>query len=410
MNRRVSFFIVFITGAITAGWQSAHAFTSLQKVSLSASVTMGNGLGNITITAQPLPPQAFFGKNVVIPVTVASGGSLIDTSNLRIEMLYQMVDSNGSALNPVTSVPIIFEKNPLKPNQLQGTAILPLDNIGPLSNGGQLLYYFHAQQGAGSIFLSAGGLSPTGSAAGAVLASSDAFKTQIINSLTQPVSPDGSTVSLPDTAEPDRPSSIQFAPGALSSPGTLLVERKNEATYPSFQGIKPIEVYTFTLQGTSVVRNAQITLGYPSDTNGNVTGTNNSPGANLAMYYMDTYGWRILGRPVVDTTLHTVTTIAPQFATLALIPTGAIGASDLRPTQRIITPNGDGINDTASFSGVDGDIHIFDIRGRRVKTISSANPLWDGTDDSGRIVESGVYLYQYKSQGERVSGVIGVAK
>ena len=30
--------------------------------------------------------------------------------------------------------------------------------------------------------------------------------------------------------------------------------------------------------------------------------------------------------------------------------------------------------------------------------------------DRGRVVESGVYLYQFTSQGERVSGVIGVGK
>ena len=412
MKRRALFGILvsLCLMAITR-WNVADAITSLKKVAVTASVTMTSGVGNLTIIVQPLPAQAFFGKNVVIPITISNNNAQsLETTNLRIEMLYQMVDPNGSPLNPVTSLPILFEKNPLKPNTLAGTAILPIDNIqGIQTAGSQLKYYFHAQQGAGSLFFSAGGPSSTGTGAGAANAPSDAFDTKIITSLTEPISPNGATVSLPDLSEPDQPTSIQFAPGALSGPGTLFVERENESHYPGLLGVKPVVVYTLTLQGTSLVRTAQITLGYPADPNGNITGTN-SPGTNLGMYYMDTYGWRILGRPLVDTTLHTVTTITPHFSTFALIPAGTIGASDLRPAERIITPNGDGINDEAHFSGVDGDIRIFDVRGRRVKTISSANPVWDGTDDSGRIVESGVYLYQYTSQGERVSGVIGVAK
>ena len=155
-------------------------------------------------------------------------------------------------------------------------------------------------------------------AAGAPSAPSTAFKTQIIPSETVLISPSGTTVSLPDMAEPDRPTSIQFAPGALSGPGTLFVERENENNYPGFLGVKPVVVYTFTLQGTSLVRTAQISLGYPADPNGNITGTNNTPGTSLAMYYMDTYGWRVLGRPMVDTTLHTVTTVTPHFSTFSL--------------------------------------------------------------------------------------------
>lgn len=404
MKRRAAFFIGFLyCMTATSRWNVAGAFTSVQFQVFTASITLAAGIGDLTINAQPLPPNTFFGKNVEIPVTITAPGTSINATGLQVTMSYQTVDLNGD-VGPLSNVSIPYEQDPTKANVLDGTAIVPVGSLTAIQNGGQLLYYFHAQQGSGSIFLSASGQSSN------VLASSDAFKTQVITSLTEAVGPNGAIVSLPDMAEPDRPSSIQFAPGALSGPGTLLVERENENNYTGYLGIKPIVVYTFTLQGTSLDRTAQITLGYPADPNGDVSGTANTPGTSLAMYYMDTYGWRILGQPVVDTTLHTVTTVTTHFSTFALIPAGAIGASDLRPTQRIITPNGDGINDTASFSGVDGNVQIFDIRGRRVKTISSANPVWDGTDDSGRIVQSGVYIYQYSSQGTRISGVIGVAK
>ncbi len=80
------------------------------------------------------------------------------------------------------------------------------------------------------------------------------------------------------------------------------------------------------------------------------------------------------------------------------------------PSERIITPNADTINDTVTFSSGIDEVKIFDVRGRRMKTIPGPTPVWDGTDDSGAIVESGVYLYQFTAAGERVSGVIGVAK
>ena len=94
-----------------------------------------------------------------------------------------------------------------------------------------------------------------------------------------------------------------------------------------------------------------------------------------------------------------------------IFPSVAIAPQDFRPAQRIITPNGDGINDTLDFGnlGSDATIDIYDIRGRRVRHLAGAFS-WDGRDDSGNIVPSGVYIYQYELNGQRVSGVVAVAK
>ena len=141
-------------------------------------------------------------------------------------------------------------------------------------------------------------------------------------------------------------------------------------------------------------------------------------GSALAPYWLNGANWQLLSLPTWDATMHTVSATATgaQFvdgvSTFALFPVGAVGAADLRPHQRIITPNGDGINDTATFSGLgSGDtVHIFDVRGRRIRTLQGPTAVWDGRDDEGHIVESGVYIYQYTVQGSRVSGVIAVAK
>lgn len=69
------------------------------------------------------------------------------------------------------------------------------------------------------------------------------------------------------------------------------------------------------------------------------------------------------------------------------------------------TPNGDGVNDVVYFDfehatnpETSTEIKIFDERGYLVKTLDSGllPIVWDGTDDSDRRLEGGLYLYQIK--------------
>ena len=92
------------------------------------------------------------------------------------------------------------------------------------------------------------------------------------------------------------------------------------------------------------------------------------------------------------------------------------------------TPNGDGVNDAVHFSykllrvsaAVPVSIEVFDLSGRRVTQVySGADPLgeydyvWDGTDDSRRLVPPGLYLYRLavdlQSGRETNSGILAVA-
>ena len=92
------------------------------------------------------------------------------------------------------------------------------------------------------------------------------------------------------------------------------------------------------------------------------------------------------------------------------------------------TPNGDGVNDLANISykvlrltsAAPVSIAIFDLSGRLVRELyAGEDPLgeyshhWDGTDDSGRRVPPGVYLYrltiELQSQRESSSGTLSVA-
>lgn len=101
----------------------------------------------------------------------------------------------------------------------------------------------------------------------------------------------------------------------------------------------------------------------------------------------------------------------------AVFPAKALTDNDYRPKEKIITPaTVDGHNDYATFSGVSpaDTINVYDVSGRKIREIvgGQGSSTWDGKDDSGRLVESGIYIYQIKlhETGKIVSGTVVVAK
>jgi len=79
--------------------------------------------------------------------------------------------------------------------------------------------------------------------------------------------------------------------------------------------------------------------------------------------------------------------------------------------SNIFTPNQDGVNDGCEFEEPDGSykIKIYDITSRLVKTLDNRY-IWNGKDDDGGLVETGVYIYQIISDDNVESGTVVVAK
>jgi len=91
---------------------------------------------------------------------------------------------------------------------------------------------------------------------------------------------------------------------------------------------------------------------------------------------------------------------------------------------KIITPNKDGQNDRAFFRfenprARDVEIKIFDLTGALVKKLektkdSSTTPgaftYWDGTDQNGKLVPPGTYIYQIEAEGKVFNGTVIVAR
>ncbi len=81
------------------------------------------------------------------------------------------------------------------------------------------------------------------------------------------------------------------------------------------------------------------------------------------------------------------------------------------------TPNhsGDASDRTIFHVQTRGDdvtftIEIYGLTGRRIRTLRNGLNVWDGSDESGRVVENGVYIYQIHAGDEVISGTVVVVR
>ncbi len=238
------------------------------------------------------------------------------------------------------------------------------------------------------------------------------------------ISTSGSTINVVDGNPYDGEVQIVAPRGAVAQDLDVTLTQIDETSSscpaaPSFSlSEKPAMIFNLTPNSARFLKNVDLTLLYfDLDNNGIVDGLEDRDGnatineASLKMFWWDGFKWRLVkGVHTQDLDENTITVKTSQFAYYALFPVTSLSPEDYRPGNKIITPNGDGKNDLADFSGLAEEIKIFDITGRKIRSISAGTGEWDGKDDGGSIVESGVYIYQFKVDGTLVSGVIAVAK
>jgi len=90
------------------------------------------------------------------------------------------------------------------------------------------------------------------------------------------------------------------------------------------------------------------------------------------------------------------------------------------PRPRVFTPNGDGSNEQVTFEYENIDessivCWIYDIKGsvvRQLDIVGSGEDkfTWNGKDEDGNIVPSGIYIYQIEVEGQTINGTIVLAK
>jgi len=251
-------------------------------------------------------------------------------------------------------------------------------------------------------------------------------KTEVTQSVTEMVWFKGGSVVVPDGNPDDGEVMVDIPEGALSKDTKITIEQITDSSripgYREAGDWEPVAIYNFTEEGIRFKKPVMMNLlyfdldgdGYPEDWNGEKREFNES---QLACYWWDGITWRPAGGKV-DRDKNIATVKVSHFSYYGLFRVRPMGTSEYRPKERIITPvRQDGTNDVAYFSGLSGQdttIRIYDITGRKIRTIEREPYEWDGTDEDGNIVESGVYIYQFKADinGSKrlVSGTIAVAK
>lgn len=195
---------------------------------------------------------------------------------------------------------------------------------------------------------------------------------------------------------------LDIPPGGLKEPKEIYIQKKDIKTFTG----EPVCVYEILPKGTIFRRPVTLTLSYKEAQN-----IQNED--NLRIYYWDGYEWRYTGG-TVDKINKTVTTKINHLSIYGILSMKTLHHT--HPQEKIITPAfKDGKNDVAYFdslAGKDVEINIFDITGRKVKSIKVLDKgnIWDGTDEEGNIVESGIYIYQFRVEDKVHSGTIVVAK
>lgn len=232
---------------------------------------------------------------------------------------------------------------------------------------------------------------------------------------------------VPDGNPYDGNTKVVIPQNALDAPVNVSIRKLESDTLPGnafgvISGKDAVAAYDFQPDGLQFKKPAELTiLYYDLDNDGLVEladGTETAINENdLTICWWDGFEWRYAGGKV-DTAANTVTVLTSHFSMYALFAADDKTADDYRPAEKIITPATPGNNDIAYFGGLAGtdfNISIYDANGRKVRTLSSSQmPQWDGRDDAGSIVESGIYIYQFKATvagaEKLISGTIIVAK
>lgn len=144
----------------------------------------------------------------------------------------------------------------------------------------------------------------------------------------------------------------------------------------------------------------------------------NADAGNVSLYYYNGAKWLQLYGKVAEDNISLQTVMLGRYQVRAAQRSPAFSADSSGLSNRLITPNGDGKNDSMVFvfdnpmdSGVKG--RIYDLKGALVaKMVAgpiSNSLVWDAKS-GGQVVPGGVYIYQIESGGNVYNGTVAVIK
>lgn len=237
---------------------------------------------------------------------------------------------------------------------------------------------------------------------------SNPVKLKVSQTKTTTIGAAGGTIKLIDGNHYDGAVELNVPEGALGGN----VEIKAIQIYPLVQQEHKdcTAVYDIHPHNLTFLKYCDLTLLYfDLNNDGKVDGTDTDE-KKLKICWWDGFDWRYLGGKV-DPEKNTVTVKVYNLNTFGIISSDKI-KFDYRPKEKIITPNGDLINDNLFFEGLSDknfEIKIFNSKGSLKRTITDI-PYWDGKDNHGRYLPIGLYFYQIKVDNKVISGVFAIAR
>ncbi|MFH1367619.1 MAG: LamG-like jellyroll fold domain-containing protein [Elusimicrobiota bacterium] len=275
---------------------------------------------------------------------------------------------------------------------------------------GSIYYYVQAQDNADNI--------------GYWKSESDPQEIKVSRATTFPPTQTGK-VTLPNNDTKHGEVSLDIPSGALNAPVTITITQINtnlekpaddDTVDRTKNSGRPVSVYEFTPSGTKFIKPVTLTLLYfdPDDTgkvqleDGTVTDIDENTSV-LQIFFWDGVQWRLLGG-TADKDNNTVSIKINHFSKYAIFPLGSL-STRAAPEEKFVTPH-----IPAAFGFLAEEVAILDIAGNTVKEMTKTDfgggaVQWNGFDEEGRFVESGVYIYRIKTtEGKYTYGMIVVAK
>jgi hypothetical protein len=338
--------------------------------------------------AAPSLTRGLFTQVILLPVPLILPVAWEDSSRVVGSTVYYRMEGDSD----FQSAPVALTADTTNPFRWTGQASIPRNRLRP----GRLEYYFVSIDEIEN--------STATARAFATLAPDDVAVSGALPA-------EGGTVSVAVGDLIHRGVELTVPAKALANPVSFGVTRRPGGAFAPLQGVSAVEAYDISPDGLRFARPATLALPYRDDDGDGLVDGTNVEAATLRIFWFDGFSWRYVGG-TVDAEARQVRVNVSHLSVYGLFPFAQALTPELvrQGLEKLITPNGDGNNDFATFN-ISGDFEVkfFDVRGALVRTLSSVN-VWDGRDDAGKPVENGTYVYRLTGQGLTVTGMIAVAR
>lgn len=225
----------------------------------------------------------------------------------------------------------------------------------------------------------------------------------------------GGTVRIEDwDADADNDARIEIPDGALDREVTVMM-RYAEGDTPVYGSMPVYEIKVDNKDNYKFIKKVKIALNYKN------MYVRQQDEDKLRVFHWDGVKWQMVGGEV-NKSKKTVSCYTNHTSKYAVMLPAESKDVIVTVAPDVFTPNRDGINDMAIFncavkSGGKLEIRIYESTGKIIRVISDddigagISIGWEGLDESGKLVETGIYYYAVVVSGKQVaSGTLVVAK